>query len=386
MWSSAWRSSRTLWAFVLVLCLALMSHAQQTAVEWSGLEKIGPESATKDPDGQKLWYDARGLTLEGKGWGDTEKPFSRLPAKAHGVVRDPVWNLGAHSAGICVRFVTDSDQISARWKLTSDTLAMVHMPATGVSGLDLYVRDGAQWRWIGVGQPKENPADAVLAQGIPKGAHEFMVYFPLYNGTESLEIGLPASATLAKAAVRPKPMVFYGTSIVHGGCASRPGMAYPAILGRRLDRSVINLGFSGNGPLDAEVGVLLAELDASAYVLDCAPNMSPVLVTERTEPFVKALRKARPNTPIILVENIQYQAGAFLPGPRQSYVDKNNALRAAYERLKAEGVTGLHYVPCDALLGDDGEATVDGTHPNDLGFMRMADALEPALRSALGQK
>lgn len=181
-------------------------------------------------------------------------------------------------------------------------------------------------------------------------------------------------------------MVFYGTSIVHGGCASRPGMAYPAILGRRLDRSVVNLGFSGNGPLDPELGVLLAELDASVYVLDCAPNMNPALITERTEPFVKALRKARPDTPIVVVENIQYQAGAFLPASRQSYIDKNNALRAAYEKLKADGMTGLYYVACDALLGNDGEATVDGTHPNDLGFMRMADALEPALRAALGQE
>lgn len=386
MWSSVCRSSRTLCFLLLALCLATTSHAQQTAVEWSGLERIGPESAAKDPDGQKLWYDARSLTLEGKGWADTDKPFGRLPAKAHGIVRDPVWDLGAHSAGMCIRFVTDADQISARWKLTADTLAMVHMPATGVSGLDLYVRDGAQWRWIGVGQPTANPADAVLAQGIPKGVHEFMIYLPLYNGTDSLKIGLPMSASLAKAALRPKPMVFYGTSIVHGGCASRPGMAYPAILGRRLDRSVVNLGFSGNGPLDPELGVLLAELDASVYVLDCAPNMNPTLIAERTESFVKALRKARPDTPIVIVENIRYQAGAFLPGSRQSYEDKNNALRTAYEKLEADGVAGLHYVTCDALLGDDGEATVDGTHPNDLGFMRMADALEPALRAALGQE
>jgi lysophospholipase L1-like esterase len=95
------------------------------------------------------------------------------------------------------------------------------------------------------------------------------------------------------------------------------------------------------------------------------------------------LRAARPDTPIVLVENIAYQAGAFLPGAKESYVDKNAALRAAYERLTEKGIQGLSYVPGETLLGADGEATVDGTHPTDLGFQRMADALEPVLRKAL---
>jgi len=128
---------------------------------------------------------------------------------------------------------------------------------------------------------------------------------------------------------------------------------------------------------------LLAELDAATYVIDCVPNMSPEMVAERAVSLVTALRAARPDTPIILVENIQYQAGAFLPAPRTSYEDKNKALRAIYEQLMAKGVTGLQYVSAELLLGNDGEATVDGTHPTDLGFMRMADALEPFLRNVL---
>jgi lysophospholipase L1-like esterase len=135
--------------------------------------------------------------------------------------------------------------------------------------------------------------------------------------------------------------------------------------------------------MEPEVGALVAELDAAVYVLDCLPNLTPALVTERVEPFVTALRAARPDTPIVLVENIVYQAGVFLPVYKTDYMAKNAELRAAYERLLAKGVKGLHYVPGEALLGNDGEATVDGVHPTDLGFLRMADALEAPLRKAL---
>ncbi len=356
----------------------------------SAIEKLDPNFAAKDTSGEWLWYDAQKLTVEGKGWTDTDRFYDRLPARAKGTVPDPVWSLSRHSAGICVRFSTDAEKISARWKVLNDSLGMPHMPATGVSGLDLYVNDNGVWRWIGNGRPSGQSTQAVLAGGIPAGTHEYMVYLPLYNGTESLEIGVAPTATLSKAPARSadkaKPIIFYGTSITQGGCASRPGMAHTAILGRRLDQPVINLGFSGNGKLDAELGKLIAEVDAAAYVLDCAPNMPPEMVTERTEPFVTALRAARPDTPIVLVENIAYQAGTFLPGPRAAYTDKNKALRAAYERLTEKGVTGLSYVPGDTLLGSDGEATVDGTHPTDLGFQRMADAFEPVLRKALERK
>ncbi len=340
-----------------------------------------------EDEGVITWHNAVDIGIEGKGWTDTETPYDRLPARANGVVRPPVWSLSQDTAGMCVRFVTDAPAIHARWTVRDKGLAMDHMPATGVSGLDLYVRDGDVWRWIGTGRPKKVENEQQLAAGIPEGRHLFMVNLPLYNGLTSLEIGVPESATLEPAppypAERAKPILVYGTSITQGGCASRPGMAYPAILGRMLDLPMINLGFSGNGRMEAEVVELIAEIDAAVYVIDCAPNMQPIDIADRAEPLVRTLRAAHPDTPIVLVENIRYQAGAFLPETRKRYTSKNDALRAAYQRLVDSGVQGLHYVPCDELFGDDGEATVDGTHATDLGFLRMAEALDPVLRSAL---
>ena len=335
------------------------------------------------------WYDIRELGVEGRGWEDVGRFYSRLPARAEGVVPTPVWDLGQRSAGLCVRFVTDAQAISATWTLYRDTLAMDHMPATGVSGLDLYVRHEGKWRWVGIGRPTKAPTNsAVLVSDLPAGTREYLLYLPLYNGVERVQIGLPERTKLAKApayaGARRKPICFYGTSVVQGGCASRPGMVHSAILQRKLDWPVINLGFSGNGKMDPSVIELLAELDVAAYVLDCLPNMDAGQIAERLEPGVKRLRQAHPTTPIVLVENLPYQQAYLVETRRRRLEMSNAAHRAAYERLIAAGVGNLHYVPSDNLLGDDSEATVDGTHATDVGFQRIAAALEPAIRAAVG--
>lgn len=359
----------------------LLGFLLQPLLADSALELLQPTSAPASAD-EPAWYEAHSLTVEGQGWTDTAEPWHRLPAKAKGVVRKEVWGLGTHSAGIAVRFVTDSAKIQARWTVTSSGLAMSHMPATGVSGLDLYVRLDDGWHWAGAGRPGGSPEnEATLVGNAPAGRHEYMLYLPLYNGTKSLEIGVPAGAKLFKPAARQsKPVVVYGTSICQGGCASRPGMAHVAILGRRLDVPTINLGFSGNGKMEPEMADLLAELDPSVYVLDCLPNMTTEMVKERVEPFVRKLRKARPNTPIVMAEQAPNQAATFLSS-REKLVDtKNVELRAIYDRLVTDGIAHLTYAEGDKLLGSDDDATVDGTHPTDLGFERMATVLEPVLR------
>ena len=352
-------------------------------------ELLDPSQAMSEGDEGTLWYDIRLLGVEGKGWEDSESPYDRLPAKAKAKVRAPVWGLARNSAGMCVRFVTDATAIKARWTLISRNLSMPHMPATGVSGLDLYVRsvDG-KWRWLGVGRPTEFPTNTVqLAGGIPAGTRQYMLYLPLYNGVSKVELGIAPSFSLARATPRPprkrKAVLFYGTSITQGGCASRPGMVHTAILGRRLDLPVLNLGFSGNGVMEPELATLQAELDPALYVLDCLPNMTAQQVAERVVPFVRILRNARADTPIVLVEDRSYCSAHLLPGTRKRNLDSRAELRKAYEQLTEEGVTGLSYLSGEKLLGEDSEGTVDGSHPTDLGFMRQADAFQPVLEAAL---
>lgn len=366
---------------LVVSAAVLLGVLFQPLFAESDLSPLQPTSAPAAAD-QPAWYDAGGLAVEGKGWTDTAEPWHRLPARAKDIVRKEVWGLSTSSAGIAVRFVTDAQQISARWTVSSGTLAMSHMPATGMSGLDLYVRHEKGWRWAGAGRPGTSASnEVVLVQNAPAGRHEYMLYLPLYNGTKSLEIGIPAKSKLFKPAARKaKPIVIYGTSICQGGCASRPGMAHVAILGRRLDVPTINLGFSGNGKMEPEMADLLAELDPSVYVLDCLPNMTAEMVIERVEPFVRKLRAAHPDTPIVMAEQAPNQAATFLSSRGDVVNTKNDELRKIYNRLTAGGIAKLTYAKGGDLLGDDDDATVDGTHPTDLGFERMATQLEPVLR------
>ena len=349
-------------------------------------DALDPAKARTDPDGSTLWYDAALLGVEGKGWPDTKAPYDRLPAKAEGSVRPPVWKLSRDSAGLCVRFVTDAASIRARWMLTGKDLAMPRMTATGVSGLDLYVRtENRALRWLAAGRPAQAPTNTAVLAEVPGGVRrDSLLYLPLYNGVTSVEVGLPKGAALFRSPPPAgKPVVFYGPSITQGGCASRPGMVHTAILGRRLGVPVINLGFSGNGKMEPELAALLAELDPSVYVLDCLPNLQPSETAERVEPFVRTLRKAHPGTPIVLVEDRNYSDGHLVATRRERNEGNHAALRKAFDRMAADGVKGLHYLAADGMLGDDGEGTVDGSHPTDLGFARQADAFEKVLRPLL---
>lgn len=360
--------------FMTISCLTVLAVSSVFCAQTASLGK------TKASQGSPIvWRDCKEIGIEGKGWTDTLSAYNRLPGKARGKASAAVWGLSHHSAGLCVRFTTDAASIRVRWSLLSNNLAMPHMPATGVSGVDLYVKEGGQWRFVGNGRPSGVSSEATFA--VSPGA-ACLLYLPLYNGVKSVEIGIPEGRTISAyqaASVQPrKPIVFYGTSITQGGCASRPGMAFTAIVGRRLDVSVVNLGFSGSGKMEPAMADLLAELDPSVYVLDCLWNMNPQEVAERMEPFVKRLRLAHPNTPILLAEDSSFR--------NVSPTEKGRVLRTAFDKLKAEGVKNLYFLSSQNMLGTDGEGTVDGCHPNDLGMTRLADAfvqsLSPMVRDA----
>lgn len=336
-------------------------------------------------------HSLRDARIEGRGWTDTKSSFDRLPGKAEGTVRDPVWNLSRDSAGMAARFVTDAKRIDVRWTLKKERLALPHMAATGVSGIDLYVRASdrhpGRWRWLATARPTKFPTNEwTLVKEMTGEPREYLLYLPLYNGVEQVDLGVPEGASFNTGPPRSagvRPVVVYGTSIVQGGCATRPGMAYPAIAGRALDWPMINLGFSGNGRSEPEMARLLAELDPAVYVLDGLPNLRPAQVAERVGPFIRTLREAHPTTPIVLVENVVYQNADFIASRRESYQGKNAELRKIYGRLIAAGDENLYYIRAEELLGDDGEGTVDGTHPTDLGFVRMSEAIVRVLRPLL---
>lgn len=338
------------------------------------------------PEEDFVWHDVSSWGVEGQGWvpEDLKARYDRLPAKAEKIVRPPVWDLSRDSAGIAFRFNADSTQLKISYSVGDSNLALAHMPATGVSGVDLYALDGDTWKWVDVTRPAK--VETIYAiTGLDPGKRTYMAYLPLYNSTVKISIGVPRGSNFEPIAPRKdKPIVFYGTSITHGASASRPGMCHPAILGRRLDRPVVNLGFSGNGKMEPEMAALLSEIDAAVYVIDCLPNMIGTEVAERAEPLVRKIREVHPDTPIILVEDRTYTNSWIFKSKRERHVESRAALIRAFDQLVSSGVKGIHYIEGNTLLGEDTEGATDGSHPNDLGFMRQADAIEPVLRKALG--
>lgn len=358
-----------------------MAVSKQTAGK-----QVGKRASKKmDADGL-AWYDVTQWGVEGRILPGQERQrwFDRFPSSAQKTVTKAVWNLSRHSSGMLVRFHTDATAIHVHYKLLSKNLQMPHMPATGVSGVDLYARDAnGQWRWVQVSRPSSQEVKVKLVSGLADGFREFAAYLPLYNGVESMSIGVDPDCKFETLVPRTKPIVFYGTSITHGACASRPGMVHTAILGRRFDLPVVNLGFSGNGKMDAAVGDLMTQIDAAAYVIDCLPNMNAEMVSKKCVPLIKQIRAQKPDTPIILVEDRRNTNSWILPERDKHHTDNHNALQEAYEKLKSESISNLYYISGDALYGSDGEGATDGSHANDLGFMRQADVFDPVLRKAL---
>ncbi len=334
------------------------------------------------------WHSVTPSVVEGQGWTDTEEPFDRFPARAKSLVRKPVWNLSKHSAGLYVDFLTDARNISANWTLNSSRKEMAHMPATGVSGLDLYIQhDDGKWYFLGNGRPTQPITnEGFLIRGLVGQQARYRLYFPLYNGVTDVKIGVPQGATFqfTKATDPPrKPVVIYGTSITQGGCASRPGMSFPAILGRRLHVPIVNLGFSGNGKAEAEVAQLLAELEPAAFLLDPLGNLQPNEVAERMPDFVRILRERHPEVPILLNENVRYPTTRFIESRKERVNQSNQFLQAIHKKRVGFGDRNIFIIPSCDLTSDSNDTTVDGTHPTDLGFLRMADAIEPYLRKVL---
>ncbi|MDC0870253.1 SGNH/GDSL hydrolase family protein [Flavobacteriaceae bacterium] len=326
--------------------------------------------------------------IEGTSISDSlkESPYDRLPISYKDKVREPVWDLSKASAGITVRFHSNSTSISLKWTILND-FDMPHMASTGIKGIDLYTKYNNKWRYVTsagalVGQKKyqnnEVASDSIneyeLITNISSEFREYKLFLPLYDGVTKLEIGIDSDAQIKKATPNTKkPIVFYGTSITQGGCASRPGMAHTNIISRKLDVDCINFGFSGNGRMETPIIELISEIKASVYVIECLQNMNIKQVKERVLPLVKIIRKKQPSTPIIFVENMMYKTAFLDKTIETELIQENLALKNEYDKILKNGFQNIFYIEDMKADSMDNEGTVDGVHLTDLGFLRYAN-------------
>ncbi|MDQ0967396.1 lysophospholipase L1-like esterase [Flavobacterium sp. W4I14] len=335
-------------------------------------------------------------TLKGKAWRniDSANYYNRLPFTAEKEVRKEVWNLAKQTAGEYLDFNTTAQKIVIKYQI-SGAKSLDNMPTLGASGVDLYAQDlQNKWHWIKAAYSYKDTVTYSYVNFDPTvKIKKFRLYLPLYNTPKWLKIGVASNADFKVEEANEKtPLIFYGTSIMQGASASRPGMAWLNILGRKLDQPLINLGFSGNGRLEAPLIDLMNQISAMAFVLDCQPNLTDKKVYpaeeigRRITSSVQSLKAKHPKIPILLVEHSSGLPQVNLDKAlTERYIWTSQVLNNTYQKLKKSGVKDL-YILTAKEIGFNDNSTIDGTHPNDLGMMQYADAYEKIIRKILAVK
>jgi lysophospholipase L1-like esterase len=364
------------------------------------IKKIDKNMEIKKADENGLlWYapSEKPFKLMGFNWFDREKLYRRLPLNPKHKLPPAVDTLSWCTAGGQIKFRSNSKKICLKVVLR-DSSSMDHMAQTGMSGFDLYV-----------GEPQKETFYSVtrFPCGETKFTYEmfnceirklrnFTFNFPLYKGVNEIMIGLEDGAELRSPPQYQidRPIVIYGTSITQGGCASRPGSCYSNILSRRLNVPFINLGFSGSGRGEAELAHNMATIkDPAIFVLDYEANCVDAETLAKTMPqFISILRAKHRNIPILVISGIPYGKEAFSEKDANDNSKSKKKVRLQYKIIQKKIVRGLrlsgdkniYFLDGSKLLGKNyWESTVDGVHPTDMGFFRMADGIEPAIKKIL---
>ena len=301
--------------------------------------------------------------------------FRRMPERIAKTVSEGVYRLHSNTAGGRVKFKTDSSYIAINTKM-SNVGKMPHFALAGSSGFDLYISEKYRASFV----PPFDLSDGyecVIELGSRK-MREITINFPLYSDVNELYIGLSDNAKIEKTEgyKTDKPIVYYGSSITQGGCASRPGNAYEAIISQKLSVDHINLGFSGNAKAEKEISDYICSLNMSVFVYDYDHNAPTTQHLEAThERMFKEIRRAKPNLPIIMMSRPKYNLNS-------DEKKRLEIIKRTYENAKDSGDNNVYFIDGKSLMKlCHDEGTVDACHPNDLGFFSMARAIIRVLKN-----
>lgn len=318
----------------------------------------------------------------------------RVDTSQHQDLPENIKKLMTHSSGMHILFRTDSRQISAKW-CTTQAKTYANLPAIAFEGVDLYIKRDGKWQYAGIGRPGGGAKDsrdcqtATLVQDMDSGMKECLLYLPLYDETLDIQIGIDSTAQFAsltpqQAAFSDKKIIIYGTSIVQGASASRPGLSYPSKISRDLGIEIVNWGVSGSAKMEKSVSRLIGETQMDLLIIDCVPNCSPEHLRERTASFIQEIRKQHPRLPIIAIEGAPFESGNFNTVIAQNLQNRNLEFSKSLKQLMKSD-PHLFLLDSQDLMGHDHEGTIDGTHPNDLGFARMVAKIKPFLENLIKQ-
>lgn len=347
------------------------------------IAEVDANFAVKRPtrDGREYYniqespFETFGLIREGG-------KYRRMPEAVAKSVSEGVFCLHANTAGGRVRFRTDSTSVAIAAKL-GPIYRAPHFAMTGGSGFDLYETGEHTDRYMATFVPPCNMTDGYESALSTDGKmREYTINFPLYNDVIELEIGLDIGARLEapSAYVGELPVVYYGSSITQGGCASRPGRAYQNVISRRFHRDFVNLGFSGNAKGEDNMADYVASLPMSMFVYDYDHNApTPEHLAATHEKMFRRVRAAHPDIPIILMTRPKLELS-------EEEKQRLEIVRTTWENARRAGDENVYFLTGAELMADCGdEGTVDHCHPTDLGFASMARALGDLMQTIYNQ-
>lgn len=321
------------------------------------------------------FYDPRQAPFQICGIFYEDGKFRRLPEAVAKATSAGVLRLHAATAGGRVCFQTDSPYVAIHTKMPRIS-RMSHFALTGTAGFDLYAAD----RYMGTFAPPFDMQDgyeSIIRFGASQ-MREITINMPLYSEVSELYIGLQeGAAILPPKAYKPiKPIVYYGSSITQGGCASRPGAAYESIISRRLNVDYVNLGFSGNALGEQTMAEYIASLPMSVFVYDYDHNApTPEHLQATHEKMFLTVRKAHPDIPIVMMTRPKIYLS-------DAEVQRREIVRTTYHNAKDRGDQNVYLLLGSDLMANCGnEGTVDNCHPTDFGFASMAHALGDLLET-----
>lgn len=347
------------------------------------------------PDAAIHWYSPleQPFQVSGLAWFKQERKYRRMPTLPTRAIPEAVDHLANHTAGGQIRFQSNSSSLSVRVKLKAKA-NMTHMPPTGQCGIDCYVGSPDTIAPLQYGNTTKYDVtlteyECTLYTDWSSTMRNIVLNLPLYQGVEEIWVGLDGDATVTAppSYASEKKVIFYGTSITQGGCASRPGMAHTNILSRKIPLEFINLGFSGNGKGEPEVAEIISQInDPACLVIDYEGNCVSTELFRKTLPeFIKIYREAHPITPILIASRIRYAREELTPHLYEMRMERKHFEQSLVNELREQGDLNIYFFDGSGSLGGEDffECTVDGSHPTDLGFLRMADSLEPVLKTLL---
>ena len=343
--------------------------------------RIASDSAQASGDGI-IWCDAAGIELESKVCSDTAEVYGRIPSDLHDKVPAGIKAMSGHSTGHYFLLETDSVLFGVRWKCAQTRQTDPFIPPQRMYGVDIYEKNGTNWCFVKNGRLRAVEDGAWQETRVELSGpspHVVLVYLPIRAKVLEVKFGVQNGTRLSSKchdSGEKRKIVHYGTSLVHGGCVSRPGLVFTSIAARMLDVPYVNLGFSGSARMEPVMADVMARADALLFIVDPVWNCSEEIIRERTAPFVRRLHELRPNVPILLCEDAESRKGRM---------KKNDIFRQEYERLIKDKsfAAKLHYLSSEGMLPLDGESTHDYCHPNDYGTIQMGRVYAQAISKIL---